>query len=92
MGNITWHQASKNNEGIKSIAFEDLGKTIPNVGKIVGYNGILKGNKVINKNDNKEYRVVMVSRMGDFGLSETGQLPYSLRVSPTDVSLVQQIV
>lgn len=86
MNNIEWYEASENNFGIETIAFEYLGKDIPGYGKIIGYNEILKGDKVIYKN--KEYTIVMVSRMGDFGLSETGELPYALRVIPTDVNKV----
>lgn len=80
---IEWHEANENKQGITMIAFEDLGKHIPNAGRIVGYNGILKGDKVLY--EGKPYTVVMVSRLGDFGLSETGKLPYTKRVLPADV-------
>lgn len=81
---IEWHEANKNAEGIKTIAYKPINKQI-NHWAIVGYNGILKGDKV--EYEGKEYTIVMVSRLGDFGLSETGELPYMLRVSPTKVKI-----
>lgn len=84
---IEWVEASPNNEGIKTIAYNGLGKDFPNVGKIVGYNGIDIYDKVVYKG--KEYTVVMVSRLGDFGLSDTGKLPYSIRVKPEEVRKVE---
>lgn len=85
MKNVEWHEASENEHGIETIAFKDLGKDFPNVGKIVGYNGILWGDEVVY--GSKVYTVVMVSRMGDFGISLTGDLPYINRVSPISVKL-----
>lgn len=75
---IDWFPANKNDEGIETIAFDKRG--------IIGFNGILKGEKVFY--EDKEYTIVMVSRLGDFGLSETGELPYSLRVSPLKVTKI----
>ncbi|HEK9103306.1 TPA: hypothetical protein SUB30_004780 [Bacillus pseudomycoides] len=72
MENVVWFEANENNDGIETLAMLE--------GRIVGYNGILKDEKVIYKDN--QYTVVMVSRLGDFGLSETGELPYTLRVSP----------
>jgi hypothetical protein len=90
MGNITWENVIQDEQtitnGIKTIGFKDLGKVIPNVGEMVGYNGILKGDSVMY--DGERYTVVMVSRMGDFGLSKTGKLPYIIRVVPKKVTRV----
>ena len=83
MKDVKWFKAKKDNDdGIKTIAFTDFNEEL-RIGRIVGYNGILKGDKI--EYEGKEYTVVMVSRMGDFGLSETGKLPYTVRVSPRDV-------
>lgn len=86
MENVIWEKLDKNDLGIQAIAFKDLGRIIPNVGKIVGYNGILQGDTV--KYEGRNYTVVMVSRLGDFGLSETGKLPYIMRVLPSKVEKV----
>ncbi|MGH0421929.1 hypothetical protein [Bacillus cytotoxicus] len=81
MENIEWHEAYENEDGVKTVAIK---RQKGNGGsRIVGYNGILKRDKV--KYKGKIYTVVMVSRLGSFGLSETGGLPYVLRVSPSDV-------
>lgn len=85
MPKIEWHDADVNENGIEKIAFQDLGKDIPNAGQIVGYNGILKGDEV--KYGSKTYKIVMVSRLGDFGISFDGKLPYINRVSPISVTL-----
>lgn len=85
MKNIEWYEASENERGIEAIAFQALGKDIPNIGQIVGYNGILKGDEVAY--GGKVYTVVMVSRLGDFGISLTGELPYINRASPISVTL-----
>lgn len=87
---VVWYPSSENEDGIETIAFSELGKHTPTVGRIVGFNGVLKGDSVIYKKDKKKYTVVMVSRLGDFGLSETGELPYTLRVSPKDVYLFKE--
>lgn len=77
---IEWfEETEENEEGITSIAFSELNRS-KTLGRIVGYNGILNGERVIYNNE--EYTVVMVSRMGDFGLSLTGKLPYTIRASP----------
>ena len=76
----------ENNKGIVTVAFKDLGKVFKNLGEVVGFNGILKGDTVLYNSE--EYTVVMVSRMGDFGLSKTGELPYSIRVEPRGVTKV----
>ena len=79
---IEWLPASDNDSGIETIAFKAVDDT-GELHRTIGYNGILRGDKVTY--EEKEYTVVMVSRLGDFGLSETGALPYTLRVSPTSV-------
>lgn len=77
-----WLAASDNDDGIHTIAFETISEK-HNIYKTIGYNGILKGDTVTH--EGKEYTVVMVSRLGHFGLSNTGALPYTIRVSPTSV-------
>ncbi|HFK1427516.1 MULTISPECIES: hypothetical protein [Bacillus cereus group] len=77
MRDIEWHETNENNDEIKTIAMYGDNR-------IVGYNGILKGDKVLYKGE--EYTVVMVSRLGDFGLSKTGELPYILRACPKGVA------
>jgi hypothetical protein len=86
MSERIWHKADPNEEGVETFALDPISGT--DYYRTVGFNGILKGDGVIYKKDNKEYTVVMVSRLGDFGLSETGELPYTLRVSPKDVYLI----
>ncbi|MCK1999861.1 hypothetical protein MZM54_00505 [[Brevibacterium] frigoritolerans] len=83
MSHIEWYEASENNDGVKTLAMSEIDKEL-NLGRIVGYNGILKGDTVVYKG--KEYTVVMVSRLGHFGLSETGKLPYTLCVRPDEVT------
>lgn len=87
MDNVEWFEASENSNGIVSIAMTEIDKEI-HLGRIVGYNGILKGEKVIYKDN--EYTVVMTSRLGHFGLSETGKLPYTICASPNEVSVCPQ--
>lgn len=86
MNDIVWEEAAENDMGITSIAFSELGKITSDlrIGRIVGYNGILKGDTVEYKG--KEYTVVMVSRLGHLGLSETGKLPYTVTALPNDVT------
>lgn len=88
---VTWEKAAQNDEGITQIAYKKLVSEFGDGSfwreAIVGYNGILKGEKVLY--EGKQYTIVMVSRLGDFGLSETGELPYITRVSPTKVTKVQ---
>lgn len=86
MENAQWFEASENNDGVKTLAMINIDKKL-NVGRIVGYNGILKGEKV--RYEGKEYTVVVVSRMGYFGLSETGKLPYTVTVRPDEVEKVE---
>ena len=67
MEDIKWHEAEENNDGIKTIAMIELDKkskgvTMYGYNRIVGYNGIIKGEKVLYKGE--EYTVVMVSRLG----------------------------
>lgn len=81
-----WYEVDENEEGIKNIAFQLEGFAFGKVQRTVGYNGILKGEKVTY--EGKPYTIVMVSRLGDFGLSETGELPYIIRVHPTEVEKV----
>ncbi|MGR5961332.1 hypothetical protein ACT7DN_26960 [Bacillus paranthracis] len=50
MEDIKWHEAEENNDGIKTIAMIELDKKLKGVtmygyNRIVGYNGILKGEK-----------------------------------------------
>lgn len=83
--NIKWEQACSNTQGITTIAYEDVDPKL-GVYRTMGYNGILLGDKVLFGKDT--YTVVMVSRLGDFGLSTTGELPYVMRVSPLEVTLI----
>lgn len=85
MSEITWTEARENNDGIKTLAYQTLNPKT-DLYRIVGYNGILKGDKVIYQK--KEYTVVMVSRLGHFGLSDTGELPYTICASPSDVEKI----
>lgn len=77
-----WEEV-KDHEFITSIAIKKyaMGQSITE--KIVGYNNILIGESV-SYNDSI-YTVVMVSRLGDFGLSRTGELPYEKRIEPHKV-------
>lgn len=85
MSEIKWHEVeqNQNNDGIVTMALltedEEMGWY-----KTVGYNGILKGDQVTYKDE--KYTVVMVSRLGHFGLSNTGKLPYTLSVLPKEVT------
>jgi hypothetical protein len=81
MNAYKWHEANENEDGIATIALEET-KFPHNI----GYNGILKGDIV--QFGEKEYTIVMVSRLGYFGLSETGKLPYELTVKPNAVTKV----
>lgn len=85
MEEVKWFEADENEDGIKTIGFIEINE-YTNTGRIVGYNGICSGEKV--EYEGKKYTVVMASRMGDFGLSKTGKLPYIMRVSPKDVKLI----
>lgn len=82
---VEWLPANKNEYAIETIAFEPIDK-YGEYHRTIGYNGFLKGEKVNYKD--KQYTIVMVSRLGDFGLSETGELPYILRVSPKEVTKI----
>lgn len=78
---IMWEEYIDEELGIFNAGYEiedhgDYGKIYKNF----GYNDISKGDYVIY--ENKKYAVVMVSRMGDFGLSTSGCLPYTIRVAP----------
>lgn len=83
MEGVQWFEASDNDDGIKTIAMIEIEKEL-NLGRTVGYNGILKGDEVMY--GEKVYTVVMVSRLGHFGLSDTGKLPYTLCVAPFEVT------
>lgn len=85
MEEVEWFKADKSDDGIETIGFIDIDEKT-RIGRIVGYNGICIGEKVRYKN--KKYTVVMASRMGDFGLSKSGELHYDIRVSPKDVELI----
>lgn len=87
MNNVEWLEAHPQVNGIETIALQDMYRSTINSGRIVGYNGILKGDKVVYKD--KECFVVMVSRLGHFGLSLTGRLPYTETVYPGEVIKVQ---
>lgn len=76
MSGVLWEPAAVNDLGMKRIGF--VGSVI------VGLNGIVKGDEV--KCNEKQYTVVMTSRLGHIGLSETGKLPYTLSVSPNEVT------
>ncbi|MHC9080519.1 hypothetical protein [Bacillus safensis] len=86
MSAISWEKAKPNDYGIQEIGFkdsEDFGR------RIVGYNGILIGDKVKWKMDNGTYTLVMTSRLGHVGLSRTGQLPYTETTYPREIYKVQ---
>jgi len=88
LGPIEWEDADLECEvnktnGITSAAFQEEIHGEFRRWIRVGYNGILKGERVFYDGD--EYTVVMVSRLGHFGLSKTGKLPYTERVSPNEV-------
>lgn len=84
VNNIQWRRVSENRYGIKTMAFKDVGDLYPSAGEIVGYNGILKGDKVCYKGE--IFFVVSVSNIGRvFGLSKTGELPYIVSASPKEV-------
>ncbi|MGY1423687.1 hypothetical protein [Bacillus cereus] len=46
MGKIEWHEATENNQGIQTIGMLEvmLGSDFK---RIIGYNGIIKGDKVL---------------------------------------------
>jgi hypothetical protein len=75
-----WVEAETNDKGILTIAIE-----VDNRHNYVGYNGILKGDTVVYQEDGKEYKIAMVSKIGRFGLSETGKLPCTILTLPTFV-------
>jgi len=77
-----WYEANENEDGISTIALEQC--EFPH---IIGYNGILKGDKV--KFQGVDFTVVVVSRMGYFGLSKTGGLPYTLTVTPAQLDTIE---
>ena len=54
----------------------------------VGYNGIVKGDLV--EYQGEVYCIVQVSRMGTFGLSKTGDLPYTEVVKPKEVKVIEK--
>ncbi|WP_341323495.1 hypothetical protein NSQ62_08455 [Solibacillus sp. FSL H8-0523] len=80
---VEWHEVSNNTVGIETMAFEN-NEIINGYGRIVGYNGILKGDKVSFREET--YTVVMVSRLGHMGLSKTGALPYIETVYPNELN------
>jgi len=80
--NVQWFEVSENKDGVETIGMTQIDKQL-NLGRTVGYNGILKGEKV--SYEGKDYTVVVVSRLGYFGLSETGELPYTLTARPDEV-------
>lgn len=78
---IMWEEYIDEELGIFNAGYEVIRHG--NYGEIYqnyGYNDMSKGDLV--SCNNEEYTIVMVSRMGDFGLSKTGSLPYSIRVAP----------
>lgn len=84
---IEWQQAKVNDLGVETIAFENLDEA-GEFQRVIGYNGILKGDKVFYKG--KEYTVVMISRLGHIGLSETGHLPYTEVAFPKELTTVSE--
>ncbi|QHW35730.1 hypothetical protein GZH47_33090 (plasmid) [Paenibacillus rhizovicinus] len=80
-----WIHMNPGREGIFNIAHKWTSQHLMQP-DLYGYNNMTKGEKVIFKND--LWTIVMVSRMGDFGLSQTGELPYSIRVRPDECSKV----
>lgn len=87
-GAIVWEAAAENEYGIQTIAYQS--ERIENFSweVIVGYNGIVLGDAV--RYDGETWTVVHVSRLGLFGLSKTGQLPYEVRVWPNQVERVEE--
>ena len=83
MKDIIWEKVEDNDIGLETMA---LCKDKYN-SQICGWNGVLEGDWVWH--NSKEYRVVMSSRLGDFGLSYNGKLPYEIRVSPNEVLKVR---
>lgn len=82
---IEWHDVNKNTSGVEKMAFEN-NEIVNGYGRVIGYNGILKGDKV--KFLNEVYTVVMVSRLGHMGLSKTGKLPYVETVYPNEITKI----
>lgn len=76
---FNWVEVENNEKGIFTIAIEE------NRHNYVGFNGILKGDRVVYKEDGKEYIITMVSKLGRFGLSETGKLPCTILTPPMSV-------
>ena len=79
---IEWHEVSENADGFETMAFEN-NEIVNGYGRVIGYNGILKGDKV--SFSNEMYTVVMVSRLGHMGLSKTGALPYTKTAYPNEL-------
>ncbi|WP_249927438.1 hypothetical protein [Heyndrickxia sporothermodurans] len=84
---MEWLPAKENDMGIETIAFEPIDEC-GELHRTIGYNGILKGDSVLYKG--KEYTVVMVSRLGHIGLSETGQLPYTETAFPRELTKLDE--
>lgn len=81
---VKWLPADENDFGIETIGIAPYYVGEYKFSRIVGYNGILEGDEVYYKG--KKWSVVMVSRLGDFGLFRTGDLPYEVRVRPKEVT------
>ncbi len=82
--NIEWRKVADNRFGITKMALKDIGYLYPSVGELVGYNGILLGDKVIYKEE--VFTVVVVSKVSrSFGLSKNGELPSTVTALPKDV-------
>lgn len=86
MKDIHWKKAHANEHGIDTVGFGEFSQTL-NVGRIVGYNGLTIGDQVLYKGE--LMYIVMASRLGHFGLSNTGELPYSITAYPKDVEKVK---
>ena len=84
--NVVWHTDLEDTSTIFNYAIES--HTRLRGTEVVGFNDILRGDEV--EYEGKKYTVVMVSRLGDFGLSETGKLPYELRVPPNLVNKIEK--
>lgn len=84
--NVKWYDEDPTDDGIYKSAIESIDYEYCVREVQVGYNDILLGDYVIK--DGERMRVVMVSRLGDFGLSSTGDLPYTIRVFPNEVTKI----
>lgn len=87
MDKIIWESAKENTHGIKTIAHKYLDDIYSNIGILVGYNGIILGDRVMFLNE--EWRVVYISPDGFFGLSKKGRLPTQRTASVKSVVKIE---